>query len=185
METGLIDGLLERYLTLLDEYTRLRSTLNDLQSRMYQDIARANFSGERGVRYGQDFYDDRMRALKRLQITAIDGQTPMFKIQELPPQLPESQPAEENESDQAEKPSQKPKDPLRWFGILTPLPLRSVQSQAKKAVDEIIPQLVSVNTEMAELELQVRRARKKRAKAESLAKKGEQDGSLKQDGIAA
>ncbi|KAK1769147.1 hypothetical protein QBC33DRAFT_557201 [Phialemonium atrogriseum] len=64
-----IDTLLERYLGLVDEYTRLRAALADLQAGVYQDIARANFAAERGVRYGRDFYDGRARSLRTLVIT--------------------------------------------------------------------------------------------------------------------
>ena len=51
-----IDALLERYLSLLDEYTTLRAQLARLQTSMFQHLARANFSAERGLRYGPDFY---------------------------------------------------------------------------------------------------------------------------------
>ena len=63
-----IDELLERYLGILDEYSKLREELSRLQSGVYQNIARANFAGERGMRYGQDHYDERMRALRVLNI---------------------------------------------------------------------------------------------------------------------
>ena len=61
-----IDALLERYLGLLDEYTQLRKSLSQIQSNVYQNIARANFAGERGMRYGQDHYDERMQAIRLL-----------------------------------------------------------------------------------------------------------------------
>ncbi|KAL1843782.1 hypothetical protein VTJ49DRAFT_7492 [Mycothermus thermophilus] len=65
-----IDALLEHYLALLDEYTSLRGQLNTLQASMYQSIARANFAAERGVRYyGQDYYDERMQASRRVCIS--------------------------------------------------------------------------------------------------------------------
>ncbi|AEO69467.1 uncharacterized protein THITE_130489, partial [Thermothielavioides terrestris NRRL 8126] len=64
-----IDSLLAHYLDLLDEYTRLRDALHTLQADMFQHLARANFSAERGVRYyGQDYYDERMQATRRVQI---------------------------------------------------------------------------------------------------------------------
>lgn len=68
LDSTTIDTLLERYLALLDEYTTLRSSLNGLQTGIYQNIARANFSAERGIRYGQDHYDDRMQATRRVQV---------------------------------------------------------------------------------------------------------------------
>jgi hypothetical protein len=166
-----IDTLLERYLGLLDEYTKLRSSLTDLQSRIYQNIARANFSAERGVRYGQDLYDQRMQSSRALVISNGDNNTPSFKIV---PRTGVDQDAGGDE--EKEKSAERPRDPLRWFGILTPMPLRQAQSQAVEAVEEIIPKLVSVNAEMADVEIQVRRARKKRAKAEAAAEKEQQEG---------
>jgi hypothetical protein len=74
-------------------------------------------------------------------------------------------------SGEGEKETVKPVDPLRWFGILTPLPLRQAQGHAIKAVEEIIPQLATLSTAMAAVELEVRRARKKRAKAEKAEEK--------------
>ncbi|KAM7223902.1 hypothetical protein V8F06_000918 [Rhypophila decipiens] len=68
-----IDTLLQRYLVLLDEYTTLRSKLNQLQSGIYQNIARANFSAERGIRYGQGYYDERMQALRRVVVIQPAG----------------------------------------------------------------------------------------------------------------
>ncbi|KAG5925111.1 hypothetical protein E4U42_004477 [Claviceps africana] len=58
-------------------------------------------------------------------------------------------------------------DPLRWFGILAPPPLRSAQAHAVEAVEHVIPQLVSVAAEMQHLEIEVRRARKRRDKGRS------------------
>ncbi|KAK3296146.1 uncharacterized protein B0H64DRAFT_461081 [Chaetomium fimeti] len=72
---------------------------------------------------------------------------------------------------EGEKQSVNPIDPLRWFGILTPLPLRQAQGHAIKAVEEIIPQLATLSAAMAAVELEVRRARKKRAKAEKAEEK--------------
>lgn len=167
-----IDSLLERYLGLLDEYTKLRSSLTDLQSRIYQNIARANFSAERGVRYGQELYDQRMQSSRALVISNGDNNnTPNFKI------VPRTGVDQDDEGDEEkEKSAEKPRDPLRWFGILTPMPLRQAQSQAAEAVEEIIPKLVSVSAEMADVEIRVRRARKKRAKAEAAAEKEQQEG---------
>lgn len=75
--------------------------------------------------------------------------------------------------DPSEKPDTKSKladsyrrsrDPLRWFGILTPPALRASQQSFKVAVSESIPRLASVMAEMKEVEIEVRRARKKLSK---------------------
>ncbi|KAB5570026.1 hypothetical protein GE09DRAFT_693119 [Coniochaeta sp. 2T2.1] len=186
-----IDGLLERYLGLLDEYTKLRSALTALQSSIYQNIARANFSAERGIRYGRDMYDERMQASRSLTITEREDDTPIFEVAPSAEEKEEARgPAEkealgdgekdtngtgaEKEKEDDSQKAQKPRDPLRWFGILTPLPLRQAQSKSIEAVEEIIPKLATVNAQMADVEIRVRRARKKRAKAEAAAVKKEQ-----------
>lgn len=193
MEVSHIDQLLERYLGLLDEYTTLRESLNKAQAAMYQNLARANFTAERGIRYGQDFYDERMQASRTLTIKRQDDRSPpCFEAAAAAAAAPRVKndsvvEAEEassipagNQHDKDEEPPQeaagetkstKPKhrDPIHWYGILAPMSLRQAQSQAVHAVQDIIPRLVSVNAEMEHVEIEIRRARKKRAKAETAA----------------
>lgn len=192
VDTGYIDQLLERYLALLDEYTTLRGSLSRVQSSVYQHLARANFSAERGFRFGADHYDERMQASRVVTIHHQDDgdfTTPRFRVIRVtddtdveaeskspssatsngagsPPDQAQAQ--EEGESEIKTKPKiRKGGDPLRWYGILAPMPLRQAQSEAIKAVEDIIPRLATVNAEMESLEIAVRRARKKRAKAEA------------------
>ncbi|KAM0515800.1 hypothetical protein ACHAPE_005879 [Trichoderma viride] len=208
MEQQHIDSLLERYLSLIDEYSRLREELTKLQTGVYQNIARANFTGERGMRYGQDHYDERMRALTVLDIELAEDNVPNFTIKNLDHPVDgaagdddkkqeeaekrndslkeeetdkeetaditnaQENPAdstEEHQNDQKkrdEKKAKKPNhNPLHWFGILAPQPLRTAQTLSVQAVQEAIPRLVSVNAEMEHVEIEIRRARKKRAKA--------------------
>jgi coiled-coil domain-containing protein 115 len=194
--TKSIDELLEQYLGLLDEYTRLRSSLSSFQANIYHDIARANFSAERGLRYGQDQFDDRMQAIRRVQITAGDVGPTSFIIglngnseseatddsaDNPNPKTPEE--AQNTEGDgsgtgkseiselSAKQSSFQTQDPLRWFGVLTPMPLRQAQKHAIRAVEEVIPRLASLSIEMADLEIQVGRARKRRAKDAAAAAK--------------
>ncbi|SPO01058.1 uncharacterized protein DNG_03805 [Cephalotrichum gorgonifer] len=209
MDPDHIDKLLERYLLLLHEYTTLRSTLESIQGAMYQNIARANFSGERGVRYGQDFYDDRMQASRRLKVTLSgeDNGVPEFSAIEEEAVLEKSQGSEKEEAsdDQAspaegsgsgdsdagsdeendekrarerKKKAERNRDPLRWFGFVTPMPLRLAQDQAVQLVESVFPRLASVNAEMMDIEIEVRRARKRRAKVEAEnSKTGGDDGA--------
>ncbi|KAI1822342.1 hypothetical protein F4861DRAFT_515278 [Xylaria intraflava] len=235
-----IDGLLERYLHLLHEYTSLREELTALQTGIYQNIARANFAAERGVRFGQDYYDDRMQASRLLAIICHSGDQaqnrqddglskghiahiiPTFAVTNpasasvsapttggpaadtqvsdvhSPPDEAEaklteatagssSQPgtnAQSRKNAAAKKgtdAAQTPKDPLRWFGLLTPTSLRQAQAQSVRAVEHVIPRLASVNAEMAGVEIEVRRARKRRAKAEAAASKLTQQSERKQE----
>ena len=187
MDQDHIDALLERYLALLDEYTRLRDRLSRLQSGVHQNIARANFSAERGLRYGQDQYDGRMRASRVLDIRVEQQQgtgVPSFGVvdatttAEIPDDGDVDSGSEEEEeegkgrkddSGEGEKEKEesvtKPVDPLRWFGLLAPMPLRNAQGLSVEAVEQVIPRLVTVDAEMLNLEIEVRRARKKRYKA--------------------
>ncbi|KAI0876066.1 hypothetical protein GGS24DRAFT_257430 [Hypoxylon argillaceum] len=238
MDQDHIDGLLERYLHLLHEYTTLREELTALQTSMYQNIARANFAAERGLRFGQDHYDDRMQASRRLAIScqgpdqaqeeqsaSQDRRNPLPTFTVInpasaataaalaaedsessnpspPPPHPkaeteaesdsvgqgatthadgDAQPRENDKAALGERSAgvspkkgipttpQKQHDPLRWFGLLTPVPLRQAQAQSIRAVEHVIPRLASVDAEMVEVEIEVRRARKRREKAKKAA----------------
>ncbi len=153
---AVVDALLERYLGLLDEYTALRASLGALQAAMYHSLARANFAAERGLRYGPDHYDDRMQARRRLRIAAAaasegEGDGPAAASF-----------AADSRRGRRQQPAA---DPLRWFGLLAPAPLRAAQASAVQAVEHVVPRLASLDAAMAELEIDVRRARKRRAKA--------------------
>ncbi|KAI1282439.1 hypothetical protein F5Y07DRAFT_239664 [Xylaria sp. FL0933] len=279
MDENYIEDLLERYLHLLHDYTTLREELTALQTGMYQNIARANFAAERGLRFGQDYYDDRMQASRRLVIScdsqdqdqaqassenqdrktvmpssivtsfavidlaatvvrtpALIGDDPEAKneapnphphpspkagaeaesaeqsapnIEKVrsaptpletdaaaaaqprdrnggtttgeqhppnssppsppPPPLPEVAEKEKGTGTAATLQKKKSNDPLRWFGLLTPMPLRQAQAQSIRAVEHVIPRLATLDAEMAAVEIEVRRARKRRAKAEAAA----------------
>jgi coiled-coil domain-containing protein 115 len=180
-----IDELLERYLSLLDEYSQLRQSLSQIQSDVFHNIARANFAGERGMRYGQDHYDERMQATRLLAIEQNESQSPSFSFYTDPDEEKDADKedissAEKSgdastpdaeEANATEKKRKQNKNPLQWFGLFAPMPLRTAQAHSVKAVEEIIPRLVSVNAEMLHVEIEVRRARKRRAKAEAAEKK--------------
>lgn len=188
-----IDVLLERYLVLLDEYTTLRAELSRLQTATFHNLARANFAAERGVRFGQDYYDERMQAGRRVVGEVRDVEEGINKVTwEVVVKATEPEPesdtpksekntgeveveAEDGDDESREekpKPEAKkpiPKDPIRWFGLLTPLALRQTQASAIDTVERVIPRLVTVVAEMRQVEIEVRRARKRRAKAEAAA----------------
>ncbi|KAK5629674.1 hypothetical protein RRF57_005389 [Xylaria bambusicola] len=252
MDQDDIDGLLECYLHLLHEYTSLREELATLQTGMYQSIARANFAAERGVRFGQDYYDDRMQASRRLAITyssqveasakepseSQSGRHPVvfnesvasFTVVSPTAVCPPASDVEDSEAtggsinphpvprpeagddgpieqsatkstnteshigpmplpelDASVQPRnrtetiavagkqtttpKRPSDPLRWFGLLTPMALRQAQTQSIRAVEHVIPRLASLDVEMMGVEIEVRRARKRRAKADAVTSK--------------
>lgn len=228
-----IDILLERYLNLLDEYTTLRFNLSRLQTQTFQHLARANFSAERGVRYGADYYDERMQASRRVVVssspvvaaaaateaaTDANMSAPVFHIvgkeedvvvgssddpgrgadkesanafnptnknqneeeeeekEEEHHHAPDtsSPPPTADSNDKAEQVKNETiltrrnnkNDPLRWFGVLTPMALRQTQACTVQTVEDIIPRLVSVDAAMRQVEIEVRRAKKRRAKAD-------------------
>lgn len=170
-----IDALLERYLALLDEYTTLRGELSRLQGATFQSLARANFAAERGVRFGQDHYDARMQAGRRVVLRNAEANVTVevVKVDAEPVPEPETSESEEKAQEEKRAAQKKPnsKDPIRWFGLLTPLALRQTQVSAIDTVERVIPRLVTVDAEMRQLEIEVRRARKKRAKTEAAAAK--------------
>ena len=53
-----------------------------------------------------------------------------------------------------------PVDPLKWFGLLTPPALKTCQTRFKDAVSSI-PSLATVTSNMKELDIEIRRTRKK------------------------
>ncbi|KAI1655112.1 hypothetical protein F4813DRAFT_392101 [Daldinia decipiens] len=190
MEVDRIDNLLERYLHLLHQYTTLREQLSSLQTGIYQNIARANFAAERGMRFGQDYYDERMQASRKVAITlGGDQDVPAFAVTAGSTEagLAQSEKGaatdngardaskEKEEEEARESQKEQRKDPLRWFGLLTPMSLRQAQAQSIQAIEQVIPKLVSVDAQMAQVEIEVRRARKKRAKAQAAAVKQEQE----------
>ncbi|KAF2757473.1 hypothetical protein EJ05DRAFT_501008 [Pseudovirgaria hyperparasitica] len=66
-----IDHLLERYLELVDEYQKTRIQLSSHMSSGFISLAQSNFASR--VRYGQDQYDDRMKAWRRARISQTDS----------------------------------------------------------------------------------------------------------------
>lgn len=163
--------------------------------KVYQSLARANFSAERGVRYGQDFYDERMQASKVVSTVYsedglagfelvdlnakttseaaktkdIEEKLAQTKLEEQEQAHDEEKSADEAGPDEAPKleslkPS-KSKDPLRWFGILSPPSLRQTQSSASQLVEAAV-KVSSVDAEMRGVEIEIRRARKRKAKNE-------------------
>ena len=68
-------------------------------------------------------------------------------------------------SEDTETGSNMARDPLNWFGILVSPALRTSQSSFKDAVANLIPTLASISKEMREVEIEIRRARKRIRKA--------------------
>lgn len=166
---------------MYDAQAPLQITDQYLQQ-LHQSIARANFQAERGVRYGQDCYDERMRASRLLIVDErpIENLTDDTSVNALAlekhavfalkkstldagPDVADKDVDEKTPEDKVVTASPI-RDPLRMFGFSVPSSLRTAQSQSVHLVEEIIPQLVTVDATMRMLEIGVRRARKRRAK---------------------
>ncbi|KAL2853918.1 hypothetical protein BJY01DRAFT_50426 [Aspergillus pseudoustus] len=69
--TGLIrslDTLLERYLELLDKHQKLQGELASKLSSGFISLAHANYTCAPGRRYGPDYYDERMKAVRKVAL---------------------------------------------------------------------------------------------------------------------
>lgn len=60
-------------------------------------------------------------------------------------------------------------NPIRMFGILVPLALREAQTYMVYSVMELVPTLLNLDSQLKELEIQIRRGRKHKLKAEKQA----------------
>ncbi|PWY79449.1 hypothetical protein BO94DRAFT_567774 [Aspergillus sclerotioniger CBS 115572] len=63
-----LDNLLERYLRLLDQHQKLQAELGSKLSSGYFSLAQANYTCPPGRHYGADYYDERMKATKRVSL---------------------------------------------------------------------------------------------------------------------
>ncbi|KAI7331128.1 hypothetical protein KC315_g5312 [Hortaea werneckii] len=63
-----LDDLWIKYLDCLDRYQRAQESVQKALSSGFFSLAQANFKSSAGRRYGQDFYDERMKASKRVQV---------------------------------------------------------------------------------------------------------------------
>ncbi|KAF4173945.1 hypothetical protein CNMCM8694_002242 [Aspergillus lentulus] len=64
----LLDHSLERYLLLLDQHQKLQADLAKKLSSGFFSLAHANYTCPPGRRYGADYYDERMKAIRRMAI---------------------------------------------------------------------------------------------------------------------
>ncbi|KAL8925599.1 MAG: hypothetical protein Q9172_002169 [Xanthocarpia lactea] len=174
---GDLDVLLERYLDLVHQYNSLHQSTSKEFASGYLSLAQANFSNHNRLRYGQDFYDDRMQASTKFLVKpptdepfddAGDEQLLKYTLSLVavqPASSPETtkstvdEASTESQTDMESKPPTS--DPLKWFGILVPPALRASQNSFKNAVTEKITLLANLSNEMRSMEIEIRRIRKK------------------------
>ncbi|KAF2820045.1 hypothetical protein CC86DRAFT_124571 [Ophiobolus disseminans] len=64
-----LDSLLEQYLHTLDKYQKTREQLSKQLSAGYLSLAQANFQNRSTTHYGQDSYDERMQATRKMYVS--------------------------------------------------------------------------------------------------------------------
>ena len=116
-----LDELWENYLTLLDGYTKAQDEIKKHLNSGFLSLAKAQSSAPLGRRYGQDWYDERMKAEKRVHVSgaATSDETITASLQNLrislAPNLAKAEPKDTtNEStveDGKSQPTQQPSPP--------------------------------------------------------------------------
>lgn len=163
------------YLDTIDTYQSLRASLGSRFSAGFLALAQANFHSSSG-RYGEDYYDERMSAVRGVEIRE-GGDGAVFESRKIDVELEQREEdkkeksrkedeeggIEKGEKDKDEKSAKKSdhRDPIRWFGILVPPALRTVQSEFTSAVETAIPQLLTTLSKLSSLESQINIARTK------------------------
>ena len=65
-----LDELWESYLSLLDDYTKAQDEIKKHLNSGFLSLAKAQSSAPLGRRYGQDWYDERMKAQRRVHVSS-------------------------------------------------------------------------------------------------------------------
>lgn len=201
-----LDALWEKHLTLLDTYHQAQQQLARHLSSGFFDLAQATFKSTTRVRYGQEYYDDRMQAIRRFDCV-LDQDVPCIELksdvassnkptddetsnkdtsasedekvsgqQPTPPATPLPHPEQEQskeESDHQEAQdtqdkdsTKKPRDPLHWYGILVPPPLRACQKSFVSAIERPAIEAANASQALRHITLEIRKLRKDIKKAE-------------------
>lgn len=169
-----LDQLLAEYLALLDQYTTLRTRLSETFSPAFLSLAQAQRTSTLGParRYGEECYDQRMKAQRRLLVELSKDAPLRVKMEKVQasekPHLDRDGEKTETEKEREDVIEQKDtaaatrtkidpadRDPISWFGILVPPSLKLTQRYCVTAVEELMPALVNVDAEMKALEVKI------------------------------
>jgi hypothetical protein len=66
-----LDELWESYLALLDQYTKAQDEIKRHLNSGFLSLAKAQSSASLGRRYGQDWYDERMKASRKARVLSV------------------------------------------------------------------------------------------------------------------
>jgi hypothetical protein len=75
-----LDALWEKHLILLDSYHQAQQQIARHFSTGFFDLAQATFKSTTRVRYGQEYYDDRMHATTRFEASVDKQDTPRLAL---------------------------------------------------------------------------------------------------------
>ncbi|KAG9236862.1 hypothetical protein BJ875DRAFT_202196 [Amylocarpus encephaloides] len=73
--------------------------------------------------------------------------------------------------------------PLRWYGLLTPRPLKDAQATAIRLLEGPLPRLATIDGRMKDLEIEIRRTRKYRAKEQAKVEAGKENPKTVKDSL--
>ncbi|KAK4894669.1 hypothetical protein LTR27_007057 [Elasticomyces elasticus] len=110
---GQLDQLWVEYLTFLDQYQAAQGDLKKQLSAGHFSLTQANFKSPNRRPYGQDYYDNRMKASRRCEIAPQDhaGLETRFKVVDTTSSAKSAESAESGEKDAATEPQQQPSPP--------------------------------------------------------------------------
>ncbi|KIW91439.1 uncharacterized protein Z519_08335 [Cladophialophora bantiana CBS 173.52] len=181
-----LDALLMSYLTILDTYTSLRAQLSKDLSAGFFSLAQANRNANStlgvGRRYGEEGFDERMKAGRVVRIKAEAEKGGLgescanedekddyagSEIKNGSKTLEETMTSQRNEKDTetttspyrvSVSPPSSPhtsKDPLKWYGILIPPSLRTCQIHFARAISSTVPDVMNTSSAMRDLEEEI------------------------------
>ncbi|UKZ55514.1 hypothetical protein TrVGV298_009338 [Trichoderma virens] len=173
MDQDHIDSLLASLLNLVHEYEALQLELSKLTSGVHLNLAKANFAGERGMRYDADHFNGAMRATRGIKITDGEDGVPVFTYKKLD-SPPDEEDQEEDEKQEDSPEGESAAAAAQENSEASPEGKdedkeEQDKKKTKKMVEQIIPRIASIKARIADVEIEIRRAKKKRAKAEAAA----------------
>lgn len=133
-------------------------------------LAQASFKSPSHVRYGQDYYDQRTKATRVVTINSdtpekstvsihhLDKANSIDEVDSTSLPTPPTTPFEEKQK--------QPVDPLHWFGILVPPPLRNAQASFVAVIQGPVDSASNASISMRRIEHDIRRLRKDIKRAE-------------------
>lgn len=139
------------YLDAIDTYQSLHAALNSRLAAGFLALAQANFYSS-NTRFGRDAYDERMRAQRGIICVVPPSSSSSEGTEFSALKIPVS------DGDDDDGGSRRG-DPLRWFGVLVPPALRTVQSEFTAVVAEVVPALLTARARVMAVEKRIQTAR--------------------------